>query len=75
MADPPPYSERDASPDRGPTTGAPRWVKVSGIIALAVLLLVIILLLTGSDHGPSRHKSGGLGARLPSFIVAAQGRH
>jgi hypothetical protein len=39
-------------------TGTPRWVKVFGIIALAVVLLFVILLLTrgpGGGHGPSRH--------------------
>jgi len=36
--------------------GAPRWVKVFGIIALVVVLLVVVLLLTGgSGHGPGRH--------------------
>jgi hypothetical protein len=33
--------------------GTPRWVKVFGIIALALLLLFVILMLTG--HGPGRH--------------------
>lgn len=42
MADVPPYP------------GMPRWVKVSGIIALAVVLLVIIIIFTG-EHGPGRH--------------------
>jgi hypothetical protein len=32
----------------------PRWVKVFGIVALAVTVLVIIALLTGG-HGPGRH--------------------
>jgi hypothetical protein len=71
MADPPPFPERDANADRGPTTGPPRWVKVSGIIALAVLLLLLVLLLAGGNHGPSRHApSRGLGGHLPSFITA-----
>jgi hypothetical protein len=34
--------------------GTPRWVKVSGII---VVVLVVIMLLTG--HGIGRHKSSG----------------
>ncbi len=49
MADMPP------SPDTGPTTGAPRWVKVMGIIALVVVVLVVLVLLLGSGHGPGRH--------------------
>ncbi len=36
--------------------GAPRWVEVFGAIALVVVVLVAVLLLTGGgDHGPSRH--------------------
>ncbi len=46
MADLPPYS-------------TPRWVKIVGIIALVLVLLVGIVLLTGvgGDHGPGRHMS------------------
>lgn len=45
MADPPSYP------------GAPRWVKVSGIIAIAMILLVIVVVFTGvgGPHGPGRH--------------------
>jgi hypothetical protein len=72
MADPPSSPERDAS---GPTAGTPRWVKVSGIIALAVVVLLIILLLTGSNHGPGRHTSSdGLDGPLPSMSAATQDR-
>lgn len=57
MADQPPYPETnpdpDAGPDRDPTTGAPRWVKVFGIIGLLVLLLGVILMVMGG-HGPGR---------------------
>jgi hypothetical protein len=44
--------------DLPPYPGTPRWVKVFGIIAIGLLLLVVILLLTGGPgrHGPGRHK-------------------
>jgi len=54
--------------------GAPRWVKVLGIIGGALLLLVVVLQLTGigGQHGPGRHLGHlpiisltGSGTRLP----------
>jgi len=42
-------------PDRGSTTGTPRWVYVFGIIAIVLVLLFVILHLTG----------GGLGGHTP----------
>lgn len=34
----------------------PRWVKVSGIIVIALVLLFVIKLFFGNgDHGPGRH--------------------
>lgn len=49
-----------ADPDREFTTGMPRWVKVSGIIAIVVVLVVVIVLLvSGGEHGPRRHLPGG----------------
>ena len=66
MADRPSSPEREESADRGPT-GPPRWVKVSGIIALALIVLVLIALLAGGNHGPGRHQSSrGHGGQLPS---------
>jgi hypothetical protein len=36
--------------------GTPRWVKVTAIVAVAaVLVLVIVAVLGGGDHGPGRH--------------------
>jgi hypothetical protein len=68
MADRPSSPERDGSADRGP----PRWVKVSGIIALALIVLVLIALLAGGNHGPGRHQSSrGHGDPLPSVATAA----
>lgn len=46
MADPPPYP------------GAPRWVKVSGLIAGVLALSVVVLMFAGGGpgrHGPGRH--------------------
>jgi prolyl oligopeptidase PreP (S9A serine peptidase family) len=43
-------------PDTG---GTPRWVKVSGLVALAVLVLfVVVLVVGGGEHGPGRHQGG-----------------
>ncbi len=56
----------------GSTTGMPRWVKVSGIIALIVVLLFVILLLTGGPnrHGPGRHVGPDEGGgQTPSSTV------
>jgi ABC-type transporter Mla subunit MlaD len=41
-------------PDRGSTTGTPLWVKVFGIIGLALVVLFVVLMLIGG-HGPGRH--------------------
>jgi hypothetical protein len=53
MADQPPYRDYREHP------GTPRWVKVFGVIALLLVLLVVIALLTDGSHGPGRHTSSG----------------
>jgi hypothetical protein len=49
-------------PDRASSPaypGTPRWVKLSGLLALVLILLVVIMMATGilvaGDHGPGRH--------------------
>jgi hypothetical protein len=56
MADPPPYFGHGDDID-GSDRGTPRWVKVFGIIVIAVVLLLGIIKLTGGagGHGPGRH--------------------
>jgi hypothetical protein len=72
MADQPSSPEPEDRADRGPTAGPPRWVKVFGIIALALVALLLILLLAGGNHGPGRHQSfRGYGGQLPSVATAA----
>src|SRR3990170_1069743 len=84
MADPPPDPDSDLDagddigvrPDRESTTGAPRWVKVFGIIGIVLVLLVVIMLFTGGGpggHGPRRHtRSEGVpaGQTAPSTDAA-----
>jgi hypothetical protein len=50
------------------THSTPRWVKVFGIIALIVVLLVFLLLVTRGPHRPGRHLNGGgtPGVHIPS---------
>lgn len=61
--------ETDALPERAKTTGTPpatpTWVKVFGIILLALALVVGIVMLSGGEHGPSRH--------MPSASVTESG--
>jgi hypothetical protein len=67
MADAPPYPDTGedtataGGPDRDVTTGAPRWVKVFGVIVLGLAVLFVGLKLTGvgGNHGPGRHGGGG----------------
>jgi hypothetical protein len=72
MADLPPDSDSNAETggdsgtgsDRESTRGTPRWVKVFGIIGLALALLMGLMLLTG--HGPGRHlRHGSVGGHIP----------
>lgn len=67
MADPPTDPDTGTDPRDFVPTGAPRWVKVSGIIAIVlVLLIVIVMLASGGRHGPGRHlRSGDNGGHRP----------
>jgi hypothetical protein len=43
--------ENEVESDREAIIGAPRWVKMFGIIALVLVLLFVILHLIGGGHG------------------------
>jgi len=69
MSNPTPYTDtRDEAVARtvgAPNTypGIPRWVKVSGIIVIVLVLLVGIVRVTGLGgmHGPMRHAPSSSG--------------
>ena len=55
--------------NRPPYPGTPRWVKVFGIIAIVLVLLIVIMLLSG--HGPGRHTPSGHAGSQPSSVMEA----
>ena len=58
-------------PDRRSTARTPRWVYVFAIIAIVVVLLLVVQILMGGNHGPGRHKmSGDAGGHTLSASVA-----
>lgn len=74
MADlsPAPSDDTGMSPDRGPVPSTPRWVKVAGIVALVVVLVVALMLVSG--HGPGRHMhSAGHGDGTPPASLIQRG--
>ena len=61
--------DRAAEPGAAPTTGAPRWVRAFGIIAVVLVVVIAVLLLVGGgNHGPGRHtgSAGAAGQALPA---------
>ncbi|MDQ3848999.1 MAG: hypothetical protein M3296_00065 [Actinomycetota bacterium] len=52
---------RDADPERARTaahrspTATPRWVKAFAIVALVLVVTVLVMLVSGGNHGPGRH--------------------
>jgi hypothetical protein len=73
----PPTAEHTATdivPGPESTTGAPRWVKVFGIIILGLAVLVVGMKIAGvgPSHGPGRHTGGG---GTPTTSATEGGRH
>lgn len=73
-------TDADRLQDAESTTGAPRWVKLFGIVilGLAVLLVGLKLAGVGPSHGPGRHSGSrgapatgatGDGARMPPTVM------
>jgi hypothetical protein len=68
--DPDRTRDTNASLQHESPPSTPRWVKVFGIVALILVLLVVIVMFTGvgGEHGPGRHfRSGNAGGSTPSI--------
>jgi hypothetical protein len=52
-----PADDADSATDEDASApGMPRWVKVLGGIAAAIVLIAIVaMLVSGGEHGPGRH--------------------
>jgi hypothetical protein len=78
MADLPPSPDSNGNtgvvPGRELTPGIPLWVKVFGIVAFVLVLLVIIMMFaSGGSHGPGRHiPSGDAGSHIPPIAHGVQ---
>ena len=76
MADTPEHSpvrhDRDLESGPAQPPGMPRWVKVFGItVAVLLAVVLLVMLVSGGQHGPGRHMSS-LGLRgLPAATGAA----
>jgi hypothetical protein len=60
MSDPiaDPSNNNQGDSNSGPPSGLPRWLKVSGIVVAAVVVVALIVsLATGTEHGPGIHES------------------
>lgn len=75
-----PYDDSRDEAGGGPAAegppSTPRWVKVSGAIALVVVVLVGLMLLVGGGpggHGPGRHTGSGDAGRTPASNVTQSG--
>ena len=59
--------------DATPTTGMPRWVKITLIVVAAMIALAVVVKVTGlgGEHGPGRHMNGRMNHGAPSSVEPA----
>ncbi len=65
-----PYSTPDRTSAPPPYPGMPRWVKLGAIVTVVLIaLLVLVMLVSGGEHGPARHIPSGAGLSPPTAAV------
>ena len=52
-------SDNNLPSQPGSDEAMPTWVKVFGAVALVIVVVVLIALLSGGEHGPGRHTGSG----------------
>jgi len=70
MAEQPPNPTVGVRPSEERPPGIPRWLKISGIIVIVLILLFVTLHLTGNGMGPGMHM--GPNTQMPSTEQSAQ---
>jgi hypothetical protein len=71
-----PAGEDQAGTETGAesTTDTPRWVKVFGLVAAIIVVLLVLIALLAGGHGPGRHtQSWPPGTGTPPFSAAMPG--
>jgi hypothetical protein len=54
-AQPDDLDQTGATGGQSPPAGMPRWVKVFAVIGIILVVVLLVALLVGGNHGPSRH--------------------
>lgn len=71
----PPGSEGSAPLDDTTLPGVPRWLKLSAVVVVVlVLALLIIQLILGVRHGPGLHTPQGAGWALTGSLIGGLSR-
>lgn len=73
MTDPSPDTDMRPTEERPPST--PQWVKVFGIIGIVLVLLFVIMMLAGGNHGPGRHMPTGSAPTNGETLLASVVEH
>ncbi|MDQ3631592.1 MAG: hypothetical protein M3417_10075 [Actinomycetota bacterium] len=75
-AGPRPGHDAGAGSGRESTHHTPRWVKVSGVIALAVVVMLVVMIVAGGgQHGPGRHAPSGAQPQQSGGHTPSPGGH
>lgn len=67
-----PIQDTGADPDvesQHASPSTPLWVKLFGIVAIVLALLLVVLIIAGG-HGPGRHSTRGPYDQTPPQVVA-----
>jgi len=55
--------------------GIPRWVKVFAVVGLVIIVLLVVAMLVGGNHGPGRHSGGEAAPTMPVSATQPGGGH
>ena len=64
--------ERELAPTGPP--GVPRWVKISGALVAVILLVLVVIMVLGGNHGPGRHMGAPVAKPSTPAVALARAR-